>query len=420
MQKRRLEWVTMTLVALCASVTSVVMPALRASFETYYEWRYFLLASMFLSLAVAAVATYAACAAWSLLTAVAGKRLARPIRFPNPRLAGAVGVGLAAAVLLVTIGYSEHETLHVGDKRSPVTPYLSCVAKATEKYDLHDGLASAYVAMMLRAGRAAPQYRHAGTIFQTTFADLSSFLEPANNNLRWMSKQALQKDGGVDYVIFEEARDPLSAQNQIRQSVGEPTVIETCPHPDDLFREGTSRTFVWIYKDSAARAQLTNLVLRDNNQSNFFPPYKLGTLTVDPVLGAYSVPGAGEVRQGMRGWTRDANPPSGRFFQTKPIYLPPGKYRAHICLSTNDKTSQGPLASAEVSWGGGVLFRQDVGMGDRHFTAAFNVDGKGGPTSGNTTLVTLFAGNVSDVAVCGLTIERYARGKFFRPLSIFE
>jgi hypothetical protein len=32
----------------------------------------------------------------------------------------------------------------------------------------------------------------------------------------------------------------------------------------------------------------------------------------------------------------------------------------------------------------------------------------------------LFAGNASDVEVCGLTIERYGRGKFFKPLAIFQ
>jgi hypothetical protein len=73
-----------------------------------------------------------------------------------------------------------------------------------------------------------------------------------------------------------------------------------------------------------------------------------------------------------------------------------------------------------VSWGGRILLREDVGRAERDFVTTFDLDTKGGSTSGDATLVTLFAGNVSDVEVCGLTIERYGRSGFFKPLAIFQ
>jgi hypothetical protein len=423
-QKRRLELMAMTAVGLLATVTSVAMPALRGSFQTHYEWRYFLLASIFLSFGLGGAITYAGVAAWSLLTAHANKHLSKRFlpRWPTPvfRFAPALGVALSCGVFLITICYCAGNSTRLGDKHSTATPYLSCVSAVTKRENLHDGMASAYAASMLRAGRAAPQFRHSGKIFQTTFTDLFSYLEPANNNLKWMSRAALEKDGGVDYVIFEEGRDIPAAQDNIRRFVGEPALVATCPDPNNKLADGVHKTYIWVYRDSDARRRLTNLVLWDNNREVFFPSYRLGSLVVNPIFGAFSVPGEGSVLHGMRGWTRDTDRPEGRFFQTKPIYLPAGKYRAHICLSTNDRASKGPLATAEVSWGGKILFRQDVGQAKQDFIATFDLNTKGGPTSGNTTLVTLFAGKASDVEVCGLTIERYDRGEFFRPLSIFE
>jgi hypothetical protein len=440
-QKRRLARIVLTVAGLLATVTSVAMPALRGAIPSYYEWRYFLVASMFLSLAVGGAVTYAGFFAWSVLTThVNNERWqARQRRLLDTidvmqviaastslrlaayafRFAAARGAVLSGVVLLFAIGFCAVNPIRVGDKRSPATPYLSCVAAVTEREKLHDGLASAYASVILRAGRAAPQFRHEGKTFQTSFTDLFSFLEPNNNNVRWMSNELLQKEGGLDYVIFEEGRDSPAAQDNIRQFVGEPAVIEVCPHPDNFEQDGY-RTYIWVYKDSAARGRLTNLVSWDNNRDVFFPPSRLGTLVVDPVFGGYSVPGEGSMRQGRRGWTREADRQGGRFFQTKPIFLPPGKYRVHICLSTEDGTSPGPLATAEVSWGGNILLRRDAGGAEREFVATFDLNAQGGPTSGNATLVTLFAGNVSDVEVCGLTIERYGLGEFFRPLSIFE
>ncbi len=419
-EKRRFQLMVMTAVGLFAAVTSFALPVLRGSFGTYYEWRYFLLSSMFLSFTVAAAITYAGFAAWSVLMTFVNieqwwKRLSR-IR---PRFAAAMGIGLSGIVLFAAIGSCARNSIRVGDGRSPETPFFSCVARIMDKDHLHDGLASAYVAIMLRAGYASPQFRRESKVFQTTFTDTFSYLEPANNNLKWMSKELLQKEGGVDYVVFEGARDSPSMQNNIREVVGEPTAIETCPHPNS-FAQSWSNASIWVYKDKTARDRLTNFVLWDNNRDIFFPSSQLGTLVIDPVIGAYSVAGEGGVRQGKRGWSRDTDHPIGRFLQTKPIFLPPGKYRAHICLSTNDRTSQEPLATAEVSWGGTVLLKQDVSRAGPEFVASFDLKGKGGPTSGNATLVTVFAGNVSDVAVCGLTIERYGRLGFFRPLAIFE
>ncbi len=439
MQERRLARVVLTVAGLSATVTSVAMPVLRAAFQTPYEWRYFLVASMFLSLAVGGAIAYAGFSAWSVfVTYVNSERwrtqhnrllhtmnvmpaIATSLRLAAHafRFTAARGVVLSGAVLLVVIGFGALNSIRVGDKRSPATPFLSCVAAVTEKEKLHDGLASAYASVILRAGHAAPQFRHEGKVFQTSFTDLFSYLEPSNNNVRWMSNELLQKEGGLDYVIFEEGRDSPAAQDNIREFVGDPAVIEVCPHPDN-FLQGPHKTYIWVYKDSAARGRLTNLVLWDNNREIFFPSFKLGTLVVDPVFGAYSAPGEGSTRQGRRGWTRDTDRQGGRFFETKPIFLPPGKYRVHICLSTDQGTGQAPIATAEVSWGGNILLRRDIGGAERDFVATFDLNAKGGPTSGNVTVVTLFAGDVSHVEVCSLTIERYGRGEFFRPLSIFE
>ena len=66
MQERRLARVVLTVAGLSATVTSVAMPVLRAAFQTPYEWRYFLVASMFLSLAVGGAIAYAGFSAWSV------------------------------------------------------------------------------------------------------------------------------------------------------------------------------------------------------------------------------------------------------------------------------------------------------------------------------------------------------------------
>jgi hypothetical protein len=179
----------------------------------------------------------------------------------------------------------------------------------------------------------------------------------------------------------------------------------TCP---SLPTYGGAPDFeVWIWDSERAQQRLADLVTRDNLRSPFSPVIGADHMSIDPEWGMHrSAPGSSMV------------------VEINAMWLPSGHYRLDLELAATGASNEDP---AEITVfhdhaserHHGFVARRLVAASDHQPSIEFDVDNRGGATSGAAVVIDVSAKSATSIDVSKATLTLVDQ-RGISPFSIFR
>jgi hypothetical protein len=389
-----------------ATLACIVLPIKRGAFAGFYEFRYlqlpWLLTITFYTALVARSAT-------ALAT-----RLLRGRRWPRmpPGSAWCAAVLGAAGIAFVA---TRHGAMTMSEPASFTAPAIACFRDAESK-GLKDGLATWAMARYLNAARHAAGWESPHVIVE--LLDRSPpVIEPRENNLVWFDGGFRRGQGTLNFLSTHMLRDHSLAF--FRERIGPPDRTITCPAPVNI--GGGPKFELWIWDQPEAQQRLADFVIRNNERSPFTPIIGAKTMSIDLAWGG----GAGDYPhdKGLVGthreWHRGPDPEDRLVMMVVPMWLPSGRYRIDLDVTSLPSSNNEPAAEIVVREERTLIGRFPIDARTRHAVVEFDVDNRGGPTSGEIVGIDVMALSAESIELDALTLTLVeARG--IRPFQIFH
>ncbi len=377
-----------------ASVLScVVLPIKRGAFDGPYAFRYITLPWLLMLAFYAGVLARASLVLWAA-TLPRLKSLGRP-RW----LWWTTGVlGACGFVLIFTC----HGSMTMDEEASLSSPLIRCFRDAEQRSGIKDGLATWALGRYLNAARYAPDWDSSHVVVQIRPSYPPS-VDAWDNNLLWFRDGFRDGKGTINFVVTNMLDDKTLAY--FRERIGAPDRTVVCPVPRNLAVGGKTTTELWIWDGVEQQRRLSELVLRDNLRSPFSPIIGATSMRIDVEWGMRSDVAGGELVDGKRVWRRGAGHGDEAVLRMNAMWVPSGRYRLDLDLTVVGGGGADSIAAVTVNQDHhGEIARTPVRAGQSSVSLEFEVDNRGGATSGDAIEALVFAGTADTIQVSGGTL----------------
>jgi hypothetical protein len=391
-------------------VSCVLLPMKRGALGGGYELRYLQLPWLL------ACTFYAVVGTWGIRALVLRLLRGRLVS-DNPLLAWSrVIVPLSVAIALLA---TMRGPLHMFDPASKTAETLRCVMAAEKTGGLKDGVALTYVARYVNAAKHASDWMSPHLVVQVHPAS-PPVLNSGENNVLWFNDGFRHGKGQLNYVATHLFTDAML--ESVRTWIGPPDRTITCPTAPDWRVDGKATFEYWIWDRPEAQRRLTEMVIRDNYRSPFTPVVGARTMAIDLEWGAIADPPDGEFVRGHRVWRRGVHREGVAMAYVRPMFLPSGRYRVDIELTSvpHEVQEGNPVAEVSVRMDRkGELRHFSIKPGVTHAEFQFRAANLGGPTSGAWSWMTIVPAAAESIEISSITLTLVEPHRI-DPLRIFR
>jgi hypothetical protein len=389
------------------TVCCVVLPIKRGGFYGPYEFRYITLP------ALCTLAFYVTAGARLALafTTVLRRRLPRLV-LPSwlPWTAGVLGL------LALAISTTFRGPLTMEDDASVTARMLRCFRDAEQHQGLQDGLGQWQLARHMNAARYAADWRSPYVVVQLQPSDFPQ-IDPRHNNLRWFDGTYRQGAAKLNFLVTNAMSDQVLAF--FRDHIGAPDRTIACPLPS-YYGTGRPGFDLWVWDREDAQRRLEDLVMHDNLRSPFSPVIGADRMAIDVEWGMRAHPSTSHLEAGRRIWQGPGPGNDDLVVEINPMYLPSGRYRLELELSATATSSTEPIAEFRVRQDHrGEISRSSIATGDDHPSVTFDIDNRGGPTSGAAVVIDVVASAARSIEISGATLTMLEQSGV-SPFGIFR
>jgi hypothetical protein len=359
----------------------VLLPIKRGAFGGPYEFRYITFPSLW---ACAFYITVGARLAIALATRWQRRLSLRAAPSWLPWTSGALGTA-ALAIATTCQGPSTIDDTSIDAKM------VRCFRDAEQRAGLQDGLGLWWLARYMNAARYATDWHSPYVVVQLLPNDLPQ-IDPRDNNLAWFDGTYRHGAAKLNFLVTYAMTDRALAF--FRDHIGAPDRMITCPLPI-FYGTGRPDFDLWVWDRDDAQRRLAELVTHDNLRSPFAPVIGADQMTIDVEWGMRKEHGAVEVN---------------------PMWLPSGRYRLELELEPSADAVAEIRVRQDVR---GEIARASIAPGDAHPAMTFEIENRGGPTSGAAVYIEVSASAAHSVEVSGATLTMTDESGI-SPFSVFR
>jgi hypothetical protein len=393
-----------------AIVSCSAIPVLRRAFSNPYEIRYLQLPF------ILGVQCHAGALVAAILYLANRARQKRTLSLPRWSARGAVLALMVAAIVAAATVRGPLTIFSAGSKTSAA---IACFAAAEKEHGLEDGLAAIWSARYFNAARHSAGWRSKHVLIQMDHWRHPPPVSAIYNNLFWFNDGLRHGRGRVNFLathLFSEA-----SLRFVRERIGTPDEIVSCPVPVDSREPGSGETFeIWVWKSAPAVERLTEMVVRDNARSPFSPAIGEKRQEIDVAWGMHT--GCDDTEAMLIGkrrvWHRGIRC-EGPFLFTPPFTIPSGRYRIDLEFAATPAAADSSAGFVTLHVGSTQLSRIPLPAGMHHVAWEADVHNRGGPTSGDAVTLTVLPADTDVLEVSGMTLTQL-RPEAIDPFRVFR
>jgi hypothetical protein len=393
-------------------VCCVVLPVKRGAFLGAYELRYLQLPWLLAMAFYVALAAIGARAQWRRRRA--GRAVGIAAARPGWLRWSAAGLGLGGVALVVTA----RGPLTIDDPASHTSAAIRCFADADRTAGLEDGVATVWMARYLNAARLGPGWASPHLLVQIAPGG-EVIVDARENNLVWLNHGYRSGAARLNFLVTHGLDD--AALGVWRGRLGAPDRTLSCPSPIDVRPDGRPGFELWVWDRPEAQQRLRDIVTGDNARSPFAPVIGDTRMVIDVAWGMTADPRDGELVAGHRIWRHGVQRDGGSLANTRPMYLPSGRYRLEAELAAVPRgAGTEPVAEITVQVERRArVDRMPVAAGARHVTLEIEIANHGGPTSGDAVVISVLPRTAEAVELSGMTLTLLEQ-RGISPFEIFR
>jgi hypothetical protein len=389
-------------------LSCILLPLKRGGFSGEYELRYMQLTWL------------ATCAFYAVAAVCLVRHLVRRMvsdRRPADAQRWAVAAAAALAAGAIALFASANGPLSLFDPASTTGPAMRCFVDADRSGTLQDGVATTWMARYFTAARLGSS--DSSHVVVQISPDGQPIIDPHENNLAWFNHGYRNGRGTLNFLVthgFDER-----ALRAWRERLGVPDRTISCPAPSDILPQLGPSFELWIWDREDVQHKLAEFVTHDNMRSPFAPLNGATSMAIDLVWGMQAEPKDGSLSDRRREWRRGIHRDGGTLASTRPLFVPSGRYRLELDLSTIAQAgSTRPVAEVVIAMDYHPrVERFPIAAGVQHAVLEVDIDRVGDAVSGDNVSISLVAGAAESIDLTAMTLTALSlRG--ISPFQIFR